>query len=168
MVCSIADSCLPCEGGGLMAQCSNCIFGAGKVALILNVMLAFVLSLLWWVSLCVTQAGGQFWPGSPERDCSWAGVWCPLLCSLTPLAVSAGCPCSLWTCQWAGGLRLDLRVAPLVGVLTKQLLANVLDITAHALGQGMDFLRSLQCLQLSRFTFSYWAYGMLFFQLRCL
>lgn len=59
-------------------------------------------------------------------------------------------------------------MAPLVGVLTKQLLANVLGITAHALGQGIDFLRSLPCLQLSTFTFSFWAYGKLFYQLRCL
>lgn len=28
-MCSTADPCLLCEGGGLVAQCSNCIFGAG-------------------------------------------------------------------------------------------------------------------------------------------
>lgn len=139
-MCSAADSCLPCEGGGLMAQCSNCIFWAGKVALALNVMLVFVFSLPLWVTLCVTQAGGQCWLGSPEWDCSRAGVWCPSLCSLTPSGLSAGYPCPPWTCEWAGGLQLELGVAPLVGVLTNQLLADVLDIIAYALGQGIKVL----------------------------
>lgn len=138
MMCSAAYSCLPCEGGGLMAQCSNCIFGAGKVALTPNVMLVFVFSLPWWVILCVTQAGGQCWLGSAEWDCSWARMWCPSLCSLTPSGVSAGYPCLPWTCEWAGGLQLELRLAPLVGVFTKQLLARVLDIIAYALGQGIE------------------------------